>query len=246
MKLPLILLGIILSASTYAQIKSTEQREMTWFGYFNQTRLTNKSGIWFDANYRLTDQFVKESHVALARLGYIYYLSDNARLSASYAYQNQLGHDGNPSLHEHRPFQQLQWFERKNWFSLMQWVRVEQRFRENVFKGTLTDSYTFNWRFRYNFSLTIPLTQKTVVPKAPFVFLNNEVFLNGGESIVNNYFDQNRSFAGLGYQFTKHVNAHFGYMYIFQQLPTVNNYVESHALRLFLFHNLDLRKQEML
>ena len=81
-------------------------------------------------------------------------------------------------------------------------------------------------------------------PKTPFVLINNELFVNFGKETVNNYFDQNRAFIGLGYQFTKHLNAQLGYMYIFQQLPSGNEYIRTNAIRLFVFHNLDFQKKE--
>ncbi|MBL7859360.1 MAG: DUF2490 domain-containing protein [Cyclobacteriaceae bacterium] len=230
--------------SALSQTKEFENREMTWLGYFNQTRFTNKSGLWVDLHLRLNDQFVNEVHATLARVGYIYYFTDQARLTVGYAHQTQYGHENNPTVQEHRPWQQIQWFEKKSWFTMMQWIRLEERFREEVSNGQVTGDYTFNYRIRYNMSFSIPLTQKQMGPKTPFIFMNNEVFINFGKNIVNNYFDQNRAFVGLGYQFTQHLNAHLGYMYIFQQLPAGNEYINTHAIRLFVFHNLDFRKKE--
>jgi hypothetical protein len=223
--------------------KEFETREMIWLAYFNQTRFTDKSGLWVDLHLRLND-FGAETHATLARIAYIYYLSDQVRLVAGYAHQTAYGHDGAPNLPEHRPWQQIQWIEKKSWFTMMQWIRLEERFREKVSDGELTGEYAFNYRIRYNMSFTIPITGKQVVPKTPFLFINNELFINFGKEIVNNYFDQNRVFVGGGYQFTKHLNAQLGYMYIFQQLPSGNQYVNTHALRLFVFHNLDFRKEE--
>jgi len=216
---------------------------MAWLGYFNQTRFTNHSGIWIDAHLRLNNQFVKEVHATLFRIAYIYYISDQTRLTAGYCNQIQYGHEGTPNIPEHRPWQQVQWFEKKNGFNMMQWVRLEERFRRKVEDNELTDDYNFNFRIRYNMSFTIPLKGKKVEPKTPFLFINNEVFINFGKNIVNNYFDQNRAFIGLGYQFTQHFNAHLGYMYVFQQLPEGNKYINSNVIRLFVFHNLDLRKK---
>ncbi len=93
-------------------------------------------------------------------------------------------------------------------------------------------------------AFSIPLKGKQMVAKTPFLFANNEVMINFGKEIVNNYFDQNRVFVGLGYQFTTHLNAQLGYMYIFQQLPVGNKYLNVNAIRLFVFHNLDLRKKD--
>jgi hypothetical protein len=122
----------------------------------------------------------------------------------------------------------------------MQWIRVEQRYR----KVGDADFSFLSHRIRYNLALTVPLARKEVAPKTLFLSTNNEVFLNLGKKIVNNYFDQNRFFVGLGYQFTSHLNAQLGYMNVFQQLPAGNKYVNTDAIRLFIFHNLDLRKKE--
>ena len=92
----------------------------------------------------------------------------------------------------------------------MQWVRIDERFRTKVVDGELTNSYNFNWRFRYNIAFTFPLKGKVVQAKTPFLFFNDEIFINAGQNIVYNYFDQNRLFVGLGYQFTAHLNAQLG------------------------------------
>lgn len=239
--LTLVLFFVIAYLPGYAQEKTFENREMTWLGYFNQTRLTDRSGIWFDAHLRLNDNFTKEVHQTLLRGAYMYYIADNTRLSIGYANASTPGHHGALDVNEHRPWQQIQWFEKKSWFNLMQYVRLEQRFRK--IEGE--DEYNFlSHRVRYAIAFTIPLTQKTVAPKTPFIFTNNEVFINMGENIVNNYFDQNRFFIGFGYQFTQHLNAQLGYLNVFQQLPTGNSYVRTDAVRLFVFHNLDFRKKE--
>jgi hypothetical protein len=239
-KVSLCALLIFVFSGLEAQ-KITEHREMTWLGYFNQARFTKRSGLWSDVHLRLNDSFVLETHAVLGRIGYTYYITDRTRLTAGYAYQNQPGHNGSADQLEHRLWQQLQWTEKKSWYNLMQWFRFEQRFR----KTSLEDDYTFsNYRIRYNIAFTFPLTSKEVVAKTPFIFVNNETFVNFGEKIVNNYFDQNRFFVGAGYQFTSHLNAQLGYMNVFQQLPAGNRYVSSDAIRLFVFHHLDLRGGE--
>jgi hypothetical protein len=130
--------------------------------------------------------------------------------------------------------------EKKNRFNMMQWIRLEQRFR----KAGDSDYEFYSHRVRYNMSFNIPITRKEIAPKTPFIFTNNEVFINFGKNIVNNYFDQNRFFVGLGYQFTAHFNAQLGYMNVFQQQPAGNKYINTDAIRLFVFHNLDLRHKD--
>ncbi len=228
----------------FSQAKEFETEEQTWLAYFNQTRFTNKSGMWVDLHLRFTGNYVHHVGQTIARAGYMYYLSDQVKLTAAYAYATRYSTTGGPDVPEHRPWQQIQWTEKKNGFNMMQWVRLEERFRRKVAAGELTDEYSFNYRIRYNMAFTIPLKGKQVVAKTPFLFANNEVMINFGKEIVYNYFDQNRAFVGLGYQFTSHLNAQLGYMYIFQQLAGGNEYLNINAIRLFVFHNLDFRNKD--
>ena len=240
--LALVFLG---SLSLHAQEKQVEYAEQAWLAYFNQARLTDKSGLWLDLHLRLTGNFVDDVGLSIARFGYTYYLNDQTRFTVGYAYVTQYGLDkGAPDVPEHRPWQQVQWIEKKNWFTLMQWVRLEERFRRKVEAGELASDYAFNYRVRYNFALTIPLKGKQVEPKTAFVFLNDELHVNFGHEVGNNYFDQNRLFLGLGYQFSKSVSAHLGYMKVFQQLPGEAAFRNIDAIRLFVYHNLDLRNKE--
>lgn len=223
--------------------KQIDTREQVWSGYFNQTRFTKRSGIWVDLQLRL-NEFVAERSLSIVRAGYTYFLSDRVRLTAGYGYITHYNSNNQflPDVPESRPWQQVQWFDKTKNFSLAQYFRVEERFVREVSQGELTDTFRFNWRFRYNFAMSIPLKGAEIAAKTPFIFLNDELHINAGKNIVNNYFDQNRLFAGLGYQFTAALNAHLGYLYVFQQLPQGNRYVHINAMRLFVSHNIDVRK----
>lgn len=240
----IVLLLLSSAAQAFAQ-KQIEVRNQTWLGYFNQTRFTQRSGVWVDLHYRLTGDFTQTRSINIARVAYIYYLSDQVLLMAGYAYAKQFSSVENiPAAPEHRPWQQIQWVVKKHGFSLRQSLRVEQRFRGKLENGVLVNDYNFNWRFRYNFAISVPLKGKQVVAKTPFLYVNNDIHINAGKSIVNNYFDQNRFFLGIGYQFTSQLNAQLGYMNVFQQQPSGNQYVNINAIRLYVIHHLDLRKSE--
>ncbi|HCZ37367.1 MAG TPA: DUF2490 domain-containing protein [Cytophagales bacterium] len=227
-----------------AQEKNKEFRQQTWTAYFNQTRLSDKWGLWTDVHLRFTDHFGERLGLSIFRIAPMYYITDQTRITAGYAYITAYNVDPIPDLPEHRLWQQIQWFEKKKWFSTAQYFRVEERFRTTLAGGEVSDDYTFSWRFRYNFAITIPLTRKTVEPKTPFLFLNDELHVSAGKNIGNNYLDQNRLFGGVGYQFTAQLNAQIGYLYVFQQLPASNSFVHTDAIRLFVFHNLDFRNKE--
>jgi len=240
----ILFLGIFLlfSETGFSQTKNIIVSEQTWLAYFNQTRLTNRSGIWLDVHFRFTDDFAERMSQDIFRLGYVYYLHNNVRLTAGYAYvTNFSGEDDVPNLHEHRPWQQIQWFDKRKHFSMMQYLRLEERFKQQLINGEVSDEFQFNYRIRYNMAFTIPLKSGGVQPKTPFIFVSDEVMINFGKEIINNYFDQNRFFVGFGYQFTKNLNAHLGYLNVFLERPSGTDFINTHAIRLFVFHNLDFR-----
>ncbi len=211
----------------------------------NQTRLTNHWGFWFDAHLRLKDDFFGDLSQGILRFGPTYYVNDDLRLTAAYAYVHNFpaaGH-ANIGLPEHRPWQQVQWFTRGSKARLMQWVRLEERFRRKTLNdNALGDGYNFSWRMRYNFALFLPLSKKGFAPHGLQFLLNNELFVNFGKKIVYNHFDQNRLFGGLVYQVNKQAQLHAGYMNLYQQLPAGNQFRNQHTIRVFYFHNFDLRK----
>lgn len=244
--LPILLL-LILALPLCAQDpeKHIHDREQIWLGYFNQTRLSDKWGLWADIHYRLTDNFVDRPFQFMVRPAIAYYVKDNLRLHVGYAFVHHYpGKGRHTSRAEHRPWQQVWWHQKYPGLTTLQWLRLEQRFNEKVVADVKEDGYNYNFRVRYNFSFFMPLKGKEMAARTPFAALINEVFLNFGNRIVYNTFDQNRLFAGVGYQFTTHVNAQLGYMHIYQQEASGADYFSTHAIRLFLFHNIDIRNDD--
>jgi hypothetical protein len=224
--------------------KSVHYREQVWLGYFNQTRLSNRFGFWLDVQYRQTDDFIERPFQLLIRPAVTYFIKDNVRVNFGYTLVEHFPAKGlNTIRPEHRGWQQIWWNQKHAGFSTLQWLRLEERFNKRLVNDVLSDDFTTTFRLRYSYGFFIPLKGKEVVAKTPFVAIIDEVFFNFGGKIVYNTFDQNRFFAGIGYQFTAHMNAQLGYMNVFQQEASGNNYFSTNAIRLFFFHNIDLRKK---
>ena len=125
----------------------------------------------------------------------------------------------------------------------MQYIRLEQRYRRRYLNNSeLADSYAFNFRLRYNFFYQIPLHPQGLIPKKLSAIVNDELHINFGKQIVNNYFDQNRLFLGLNYSFDNNNNLQFGYLNTFIQTAAGNQYRNINALRVAYMHSLNLRK----
>ena len=240
---PLLLLA---NSNLVAQTKQIETVEQIWLAYLNQTRFSNKWGTWTDIHLRTKEDFVNDFSQSILRFGLTYYLNDDTKLTAGYAYVSHYPAEGheNVTIPEHRPWQQIQWHSKYSKLKLMQWFRLEERFRRKVLNDNeLAEGYNFNFRFRYNFFFMVLLSKNKFQPKSLSFVVNDEVHINFGKEIVYNYFDQNRFFLGFAYHVNNHDNLQFGYMNIFQQLAAGNKYKSIHVPRVFYFHNLDLRKK---
>ncbi len=237
---------LFFACSSMAQVKSTASIQQIWTGVFNQTRLSSKWGLWADLHLRTKENFTDNFSQSIIRVGITYYVNDDNKFTAGYAKVSLYPGDNHKKITqpEHRPWQQFQWHNKFSKTRLMQWIRLEERYRRKIVNdSTLGAGYSFNFRLRYNIWYDIPLTKKGVVPKSWSFVVNDEVHVNFGKQIVYNYFDQNRFFLGFKYQFAANNNIQFGYMNLFQQLSAGNSYKSIHAGRVFYFHNLDPRKK---
>ena len=236
----------IIATDSYGQTKQATSVRQVWLGYFNQTRFSNKWGVWLDLHLRTKEDLFKDLSQTIIRPGITYYINDATKLTAGYAYIRHFPADNHNHVTqpEHRPWLQLQWHTKYPKLRTMQLVRLEERYRRKILNdSTLADGYNFNFRLRYNFLLQVPLTNKPIRAGNFSFIVNDEVHVNFGKQVVYNYFDQNRFFLGFSYHTNTHDNLQLGYMNLFQQLPAGNKYKTIHALRVFYFHNLDLRKK---
>ena len=250
MKKGSVLFITVMSLTKFAWTqKQTTHVQQVWLGYFNQSRFSDKWGVWVDLHARTKEDFTDDLSVGIARFGLTYYLNDNTKLTAGYAYVNFFPADNhaNVSQPEHRPWQQLQWHTKYSGIRMMQWVRLEERYRRKILNNDeLAEGYNFHYRLRYNFFLAAPIGKKPFARGTFSWILNDEVHVNFGKEIVYNTFDQNRFFTGFSYHVNSHDNIQFGYMNVFQQLAAGNRYRSIHTARVFYFHNLDLRKKQRL
>lgn len=99
---------------------------------------------------------------------------------------------------EWRPWQQLTLINRARKFRLRHRFRLEERFVDAPGNPT---SFDLRFRLRYRFSADFPLQGERLDPGEFYLNLSNELLTTA--SFDNGFFLwQNRSYAGLGYQFS--------------------------------------------
>ena len=246
-KFVLLLLMIASCMNSVAQTKQTEKINQVWLAYFNQTRLSNKWGVWGDFHLRTKEDFTNSFSQSLLRVGVTYYINDVTKFTLGYGYITNYPGDNHKQINqvEHRPWQQIQWHTKYGKKRMMQWFRLEEKYKQKILNdSTLASGNSFSWKVRYNFWYDIPLSKKGIVPKAWSFVVNDELHINFGKQIVNNYFDQNRFFLGFKYQVNEHSNLQFGYMNLFQQTAAGNKYKSINAARVFFFQNIDARRKK--
>lgn len=241
------LVFLLLSTQLFAQQKQVIHYNQLWYAYNNNTRLTDRWGIWMDIQNKDKSEFVHNFDVKENTLGGIYYLKNKMKLTGAFTYIQSYPNDQLPDFYapEYRPWQMVQW--RNNWndISFAHWVRLEERFKTKTINGNqLSSSFDFSYRFRYNVFIEKPLTVKKHEKGALSLSIAEEIYLNYGKTIVYNTFDQNRIFGGLLYYFNNHDWLQFGYTNAIQHLPSKYRYKSIDAIKLTFFNNLDFRKKQ--
>jgi hypothetical protein len=247
MKRAIAIAFICLSTGNFLRaqsLKQTVRTQQVWLAYMNQTRLSDKWGLWVDVHLRAKEDFVSDLSTGILRLGLMYYLNDNTKLTAGYGFINHFPADGhkNISVPEHRPWQQIQWHTKYGKVGTMQYVRLEERFRRKVLNDDrLAEGNQFSYRLRHNFLLSVPLASKPVTRGSLSYIFNNELLVSFGKEIVVNYFDQNRLFTGFAVNTSAASSIQLGYLNVFIQTPAVGRYRSIQGVRVNYLHNIDFR-----
>ncbi|MGB1004082.1 MAG: DUF2490 domain-containing protein [Salibacteraceae bacterium] len=180
--------------------KAQESDLGNWLIYFGNKKLNKKWNIHNEVQYRNYNA-IGDLEQLLLRTGLGYTFNEghsNALMGYGYILSENYvdGTDIKVSVNEHRVFQQFITKQKIGKVGLSHRYRFEQRFIESNFK----------MRFRYFFSINVPLTNKE--KNNYYVSGYNEIFLNT-ESPV---FDRNRLYFGLGLKFTENLKLEMGYM----------------------------------
>nr|WP_315033936.1 DUF2490 domain-containing protein [uncultured Chryseobacterium sp.] len=171
-----------------------------WYMYFGNNKISKKLNLHNEIQYRNFDA-VGDLEQLLIRTGIGYDLTENNNnvlLGYGFILSQPYVKGEKKENIEHRIFQQFITKQKFGRFNLQHRYRLEERFLEDDFR----------MRFRYMLGLTIPITQKEMVPKALYASVYNEIFLHFNSPV----FDRNRVYGALGYVINKNMRIEAGYM----------------------------------
>jgi len=220
-----IIIGVTLTLIT--PILSFSQKDITgnWLMYFGMNKVSDRFSIHSEIQYRNHTIAPINVEQLLLRTGVNYHFSDIAFTTAGYGYIG--GHEfeseqTHPESEEHRTWQQFILINRIGRVKFEHRYRIEQRWINSDYRN----------RFRYRLMLFIPLNNPKIEKGTLFLGLYDEIFVNGKST----YFDRNRLYGALGYQFHKTSGIQLGLLH--QQQSNFKKWY----LQVGLVFNPDFRK----
>jgi len=220
------LFALILITLIPASLSAQKEGPGNWLMYFGTNKVTDKLSIHTEVQYRNHTAVLVTIEQLLLRTGLNYHITEKAIVTAGYGYV--AGHifeseQTHPETEEHRLFQQFILKNSVGRFYFEHRYRFEERWVNKIFKT----------RARYRLMLSIPLNRQKIEKGAFFIGIYDEVFVN----LKQTFFDRNRLYGAVGYQFNKSANVQVGMMH--QQVNTIGKW----NLQFALTWNLDFRKK---
>lgn len=243
------LLSLVTSV-TLAQSASRDKvaQGIEWFSFASNIKVHKKLSVLAEGQFRFAGQFepmqfqfrtAAELHVtknlSIVPLGYVY------------TWNPTYGKQPNKFVNnEHRIFQQVTFKHRVGRVAFSHRGRLEQRFIEvhTTQNGeVINQGYDLYLnRFRYRLNMNIPLNKPEIDEKTVFASFYNEVFVDFGKNVIYHNPDQNRLFAGIGYQPGKKFTVTTGFLY--HMLIKLNGVQQENnfGVQMNLAYNIDLTK----
>lgn len=249
-KIILCLLIAIVPGLTLAQSASREKvsQGIEWFSWATTVRVDRKLSILAEGQFRFAGQFepmqfqfrtAAEIHLnksfSVVPLGYVYTWNPTYGKQPAKFVNN-----------EHRIFQQVQYKHHLGRMHVSHRGRLEQRFIE---VHTTQNGEVINQgyglylnRLRYRLAVNIPFGKSEIGPKTIFASFYDEVFVEFGKNVINHKPDQNRLFAGIGYQANSKFSITTGFLY--HMLVKLNGVQQENnfGVQANLAYNIDLTK----
>jgi hypothetical protein len=221
--------------------KSVNVQTQFWGSINSTTRITDRYGAIADFHVRRNDVLADPSFY-FVRFGANCWLTEQVTAALGYAHmwKAPAWDDWSTWTDEDRIYEQLQFVSKAGRVGMLQRLRNEQRWIEQVSNDTLTGSRASTDRVRYLLSFTIPVSDNSGLPS---LVLSDEIHLQFGSSVVYNTFEQNRIFVGIKKTLAPDWSFDLGYMRVYQQKASGYEYDLNHTIRWFFYYTPDLRKR---
>lgn len=256
---------LVLPIFMIAQNLPKADQTNAWIFYTGNHKLTEKWGLHTEYQFRRSDGFSNPMQHQV-RLGLDYNFTNKVSASFGWSYIESFAYgefaDEVPSKYNNYKFnEQRIWeqfiikHEHIGRFHFDSRFRLEQRWIAN-FKnfGTSTEpvflryddpsegEWKFRQRARYRFRTQFPISRAEMKDNTLFFVAADEIFVNFGEHVTANVFDQNRLYLAFGWRFNKDTNVQLGYMNQFIEKADGVHKENNHTMQVSINYNIDFTK----
>ncbi len=252
----LVLIAVLFcstASSQEPQLSSALEETGIWYGAYFKGKISKKFGYYGEHHYRTRN--------SLDRVGSFYgrprqiYNRAGINLYINQYFEGVIGptlvfnytpQPGNENFEKVtiEPRIWHQWLfimPKMGRISLFHQFRFEHRWkRENLVDSPL--KYTN--RYRYKLFAYIPINKNKLENGTLFFSPSAEIFMQSGESIVFNHFEDFRVYNGIGYILNPNITFFAGHMWTFGQKSSGFEYRKSHILRFNIMIGMDFRKTD--
>ena len=238
----LLLVLPVFSIAQTASKKEINQQYQFWGSINSVIRFNEHWGVLADFHVR-RNNFLADPSFYLVRGAANYWIKPNMTVALGYGHMwmAPAEDDWHTWSNENRIYQQFQVNTKSGRASVLQRLRNEQRWKQEIENDVPTGEYNFTDRIRYLFSFNYAVFQNNYLPS---LVIADEILLQFGKQVVYNTLDQNRLFLGIKQNINTRLNFDFGYMNVFQQKSSGYQYDMNHTMRLFFYYNVGWRQDK--
>ena len=217
----------------------------TWLAYIGIHPISPTWRLQLEGQLRQTERG-QQPQQRLFRTALLRVLNSTARAGAGYAFNRSHPPEefvANPvPTNEHRTYVQFDMQHSAGPSHIDHRYRLEQRWIERLDASGAREGWTYTNRARYFLRGFLAPGGGSPGDGEPYLVGFDEIFVNFGENVRNNIFDQNRLFVGGGYRWSRALSVEVGYLNQLIVRPTGTDIERNHTLFVGFVSGAPLRK----
>lgn len=210
---------IVVLAVKSQNTRIIDYNSIGWYNGFVTKKITDKWSAHLEYQWR-RDEFILHGQQSLLRVGINYKVNPKLLVRAGYGWIETYPYGSinlqaaGKTFTEHRAFQALLLNDQMGALEIQHRLMLEQRWIGRYTKPDINieDDYVYVNRMRYMLRLQMPLGKKLIEDKTFYAAMYDEIFVQFGENVQENIFDQNRLGVLLGYKLNKYFKLELGYL----------------------------------
>ncbi len=223
-----------------AKAQSTVHTNVLWAGYQGSIVFNKKWSVTTDVQIR-TKNWAQNWLLYNIRTGLNYKFNEKISVTTGLAIFRTTQYDGNQYFYKNdwRLWQEFLYKQQFSSTTLAHRFRTEERFLQQVNNNKKTNQYQFMLRFRYRMEWQLP-----IVKNKWMVMIGDELMVNPTYINQSQFFDQNRTYAGIQLKIPSNTALQIQYYKILQWQSNTALLEDQNAIRVNLIQQFNFNKHK--